>query len=71
MEWITENWPWIFVVLTLLISVLNSITEHYGEGSTKLKRGLMFVVDVLSILTSKGGALKMPGTTSPSLEVKK
>ena len=53
LRWITTNWGWIAAGIVALCSVLNLITQHYGDN-VKLKRVLLFVVDLLSLVVSRG-----------------
>jgi hypothetical protein len=66
MKWLATNWQWVVLGAVVLCSILNVITKHYGEARPRFKRALMFAVDLLSLLTSRGspGIVKSPGTLS-------
>jgi hypothetical protein len=61
MRWLMANWEWIVAGAVLTVSILNLVTSHFGEGHPRLKGALLFVVDLLSILVSRGST----GARSP------
>ena len=78
-NWLTDNWAMVLTLAGVLVAVANAVSSHWGESSPGLRRALMFVVDLLSIVTSRGsragvgpiGRLKLPGQLSiPSPESK-
>lgn len=82
LDWLKMNWGWIAGAAVLIASVLNLITSHFGTANPRLKRWLLFLVDLLAILVSRGStagpgrvgglsALKLPLIqTSPAPESK-
>lgn len=72
MKWLVENWGSLVLILTLVISVLNSLTKHYSGADSKAGKALLFVIEILSFLRSYDvpGLLKLPLTSSPKPEVK-
>ncbi len=69
MQWLQANWVSIVLVVGVICGILNRITQHYGEGHPRLKKALLFALDLLSPVVSAGspGALKVPGTSSPQV----
>ena len=53
-DWIAQHWEFIVGIAWGLISVLNTVTVHYGEERAGLRKTLLFVVDLLSLLTARG-----------------
>lgn len=72
--WISDNWWLLSIALAALVSILNAASRHWSEHAG-LKRALLFVAEVLSILTSAGAStgagpgaaarLKWPLTSVP------
>ena len=67
LDWLATYWELVLLGVVLVSSVLNVITQHYGEAHPALKRALLFVVDLMSVLTSRGspGTMKLPLKASP------
>jgi hypothetical protein len=68
MEWLSQHWEWVLMGAVVLSSVLNIVTKHYGSASPRLMQALLFVIDLLSVLVSKGspGLVKAPLIPSPA-----
>ena len=67
-HWISAHWLTVTLSLVVATSLINATTKHYGERSPRLRRFLAWLLDVLSILQSKGSpssGLKLPLATSP------
>jgi len=58
MQWIINHWEWLVGPgVVLLCSVLNLVTQHYGDAAPRLKKALLFLVDLLSLAVSRGAVL--------------
>lgn len=63
---ISENWALISILLVIVASILNSVTDHFGKDNPKIVPILAVIIEALSIITSKGtsngraGKLKLP-----------
>jgi len=58
--------PWIAigVLASTLASIANVLTRHYGDDNPRLKRALLFIIDLLSLVPSRDSparGLKVPG----------
>ncbi len=54
MAWFGSNWWWVGLAIVAVASLLNAITTHWSLASTRAGRVLLFLVEMLSILRSKG-----------------
>lgn len=54
MEWLSVNWWWASAAIVALASLLNAITTHWSLASTRAGRVLLFIVEMLSVLRSRG-----------------
>lgn len=57
--WITAHWLAISIAAAAAIAIINAATRHWSEHKG-LVRVLLFVSEVLSILTSRGSTLIGP-----------
>ena len=72
-EWVNEYWWLVALCVAAAVSVLNLITKHYSQERPGLKRALLFVTELLSVLVSAGarvgegpaGKLKLPLQSVP------
>ena len=68
MNFLSENWGTITIVLLVLIQVINAATKHWQDNKGVVKV-LTFISEVFSIVTSKGvvngsfGKIKAPLTS--------
>lgn len=64
MEWLSANWHYVLVAITITMSALNAATRHWSshEGFVKVAT---FITELLSVLVSKDvqGMLKLPGVS--------
>jgi len=68
-QWITTHWGWISGAgVVLLCSLLNLVTQHYGDARPRLKRALLFTVDLLSMVMSRGAVV--PAFTAQGIRFK-
>lgn len=77
-DFVNQNWGWMSLVGLFLISLLNSITAHFGEKNPKIVPFFSVIIEALSFITSKGvvngswGKLKLPlQNISPKTDAKK
>jgi len=59
--WCTAHWELISLGLLFLVSLLNSITAHFGAGHPRIVPIIGVVVEALSFLTSRGARSSLPG----------
>ncbi len=73
MEWINDHAGLIGVASMVLVAIANHMSEHWTVAGTPLRRVLLAISEVLSVLTSRGvdtstrmaGAWKLPGSSVP------
>jgi len=71
MEWVkTHPLETLALGTVLLSSVLNLVIKHWGESSSKLRRVVGFVIDLLSLVHNVKGS-KFSGLHVPGLSVSK
>ena len=68
MDFLSENWGTITIILIVLIQILNAATRHWKDNTGAVKV-LTFLSEIFSILTSRGqvngslGKVKAPFTS--------
>lgn len=63
MEWVINNWEFILIIISALISIINGISKSFINLPPGLVRSLYLIVEVLSFIKSKDvpGLFKLPG----------
>lgn len=51
-------WPWVIVGAVCVSTIADRIIKQYGEDSPKLKKWMRFLIDLLSMLPSKGHPIR-------------
>ena len=59
--WCTAHWELISLALLFIVSVLNSVTQHFGTGHPRIVPVIGVLIEALSFLTSKGTRSILPG----------
>jgi hypothetical protein len=59
--WCTAHWQLISIVALFVVSVLNSITQHFGAGHPRIVPIIGVILEALSFLTSRGTRSSLPG----------
>ena len=59
LAWISANWLYVTIGAALLIAIANKVSAHWSDHAG-VKRWALFVVELLSILTSRGSSLVGP-----------
>lgn len=71
---VINQWWWaVALSAAASISILNAVSKYWGTHSPGLRKAMAFVVEILSILVSKGAqvgqgplrAFKLPGQLVP------
>ena len=74
---IGENWVMITIIITIIASILNSITLHYGANNPRIVPLFAVIIEALSVIVSKGatngswGKFKLPGENVPPAPIVK
>jgi len=59
--WCTAHWQHLSLGILFIVSVLNSITAHFGVGHPRIVPVIGVILEALSFLTSRGARSSLPG----------
>lgn len=65
-SWVTANWYYVLIAIGVAVNVLNSISKHYSQH-VGLKKLVLFLTEILSVLTSAGARTDLGGKLKPPI----